>query len=152
RSVVATGRQDHGAALVTLRGAVMAQAQGIGLEGSGDGHPTVLTGHDAAAATLRVPGSGYPVDVQLAGEGAGAASVFGDQVIQAGDHFLAGAGVGGSCGGDHETVAGPVFQQPAVGARRATGAVAPENDRMLEAILTQGAGPIDRAGGVDVAV
>src|SRR5690606_18620597 len=82
--VAAAGHQEHGAALVALGRAAMAQTQSIGLEGGGDGHSAVLAGHDAAATTLRVAGSGDAVDVQFAGESAGAAPVLGNQVIQAG--------------------------------------------------------------------
>src|SRR5690606_9481767 len=65
------------------------------------------------------------------------------------EHLLAGAGVGGVGGSDHEAVAGPVVKQRAVGGRRGAGAVAPDDDGMTDAALAQRAGAVNRAAQPD---
>src|SRR5690606_38652474 len=119
------------------------QTDGIGLERCGRGDAVVLAGHDAAATTLGVTGSADAVHIQLAAIGPAAAAVLLDQIIEAINHFFARACIRSPCGCDNKTVARPVGQQCAVGAWRGTGAVTPEDDRVLETVIAEGAGPID---------
>src|SRR5690554_5163147 len=110
----------------------MTQTNGVRLERGSRRHATVLAGHDTAATALGVARCGYAVDVQLAGKGSTAATIFGNQVVQARDHFRTAAGIRGACSCDHKAMAGPMLQQPGIGAWRTAGAVTPENDRVAQ--------------------